>query len=151
MSESPLAARPEDEADAGPQALAEALRAEHAAVYGYEFVGGAADGEGDRERARTTALDHKALRDELHALAVARGFDPPPAKNSYPLPRERDSGSLRAFAVGLEEAAARAYLWLAAAQDTELRVTGARNLQGATLRTLEWGGELDPLPGFDQG
>ncbi|MBE3002080.1 DUF4439 domain-containing protein, partial [Nocardiopsis sp. HNM0947] len=39
--------------------------------------------------------------------------------------------------------------WLTAADDTDLRVTGARLLQQATVRALEWGGELDALPGYE--
>lgn len=147
MSESPESTG--DGLDAGPQALAEALRAEHAAVYGYEFLGGAAEDEDRRERAKDTAYRHKALRDALHAAAVDRGIDPPPALASYPLAEGRDDEAVDAFAVRLEEATARAYLWLTASADTDLRVRGARALQETTLRTLEWGGELDVLPGFD--
>lgn len=139
----------EGAAEGGAEALAEALRAEHSAVYGYEFIGGAAEEEGRRERASDLADEHKALRDDLHAAAVERGFEPPPARASYPLPDDRDSESIDAFAVELEETTANAYLWLTASDDTELRLTAARNLQDTTVRALEWGGELDALPGFD--
>ncbi|MEE2038203.1 ferritin-like domain-containing protein [Nocardiopsis sp. CT-R113] len=147
MNESP--ASTPDGSDPGPEALAEALSAEHAAVYGYEFVGGAAGDEDRRERALDAAQRHKALRDTLRAAAVERGIDAPSALASYPLPEERGGGALDAFAIGVEETAARAYLWLAASADTGLRVTGARALQETTLRGLEWGGELDALPGFE--
>lgn len=136
-------------ADDGPRALAEALAAEHAAVYGYEFAGGAGGDSDFRSRAQEEALVHKALRDELHALAVAAGVEPTPALASYPLPTERDGASLDAFLLGLEEAAARAYAWLSAARDTDLRTAGARNLQDAAVRVLERGGDPGALPGFD--
>ncbi|MFD3686166.1 ferritin-like domain-containing protein [Nocardiopsis sp. NPDC058631] len=147
MSESP--ASTPDGSDPGPEALAEALSAEHAAVYGYEFVGGAAGDEDRRERALEAAQQHKALRDALRAAAVERGIEAPSAPASHPLPEERGGEALDAFAVGLEETAARAYLWLAASADTGLRLEGARALQETTLRGLEWGGELDALPGFE--
>ncbi|CAL9552483.1 hypothetical protein SUDANB121_04483 [Nocardiopsis dassonvillei] len=135
--------------DDGPRALAEALAAEHAAVYGYEFAGGAGGDLDYRSRAEEEALVHKALRDELHALSVAAGVDPTPALASYPLPAERDDASLDAFLLGLEETAARAYAWLSAARDTDLRTAGARNLQDAAVRVLERGGDPGALPGFD--
>ena len=138
-----------DTVDDGPQALAEALAAEHAAVYGYEFAGGAGDDLDFRSRAGEAALVHKALRDELHALSVAAGVDPTPAQAAYPLPKERDNASLDAFLLGLEEGAARAYAWLSAARDTDLRTTGARLLQEAAVRVVECGGDPGALPGFD--
>lgn len=138
-----------DAVDDGPEALAEALAAEHAAVYGYEFAGGAGGGLDFRSRAREAALVHKALRDELHALSVASGVDPTPALATYPLPEERDDAPLDAFLLGLEEAAARAYAWLSAARDTDLRTAGARSLQEAAVRVVERGGDPGALPGFD--
>ncbi|MFL1382408.1 DUF4439 domain-containing protein, partial [Nocardiopsis protaetiae] len=120
--------------DDGPEALALALAAEHAAVYGYEFAGGAGDDLDYRTRAKEAALVHKAQRDELHALSVAAGVEPTPALATYPLPGERDNASLDAFLLGLEEAAARAYAWLSAARGTDLRTAGARGLQEAAVR-----------------
>ncbi|OLT28109.1 hypothetical protein BJF83_01025 [Nocardiopsis sp. CNR-923] len=133
-----------------PEALAEALAAEHAAVHGYEFLRGVAESAPRRDSAGEHARRHKALRDTLHAAAVDRGVEPEPARPSYPLPEERDQASLDAYATGLEETAARAYLWLAASDDAELRSTAARALQETTVRALRWGGALDALPGFEQ-
>ncbi|GAA0987100.1 MULTISPECIES: ferritin-like domain-containing protein [Nocardiopsidaceae] len=151
MSESPVSTPggADPGADPGPDALAEALSAEHAAVYGYEFVGGAAGDRDRRERALEAAQQHKALRDALRAAAVERGFGAPSALATYPLPEGRDDDGFDAFAVGLEETAARAYLWLTASGDAGLRSRAARALQETTLRGLEWGGELDALPGFE--
>ncbi|NYH51555.1 MULTISPECIES: ferritin-like domain-containing protein [Nocardiopsis] len=143
-------ASPEQDPDVGPEALAEALRAEHAAVYGYEYVGGAAEDEDRRERAKDNAYQHKALRDALHAAAVERGVDPPIALASYPLSQGHGDEAVDSYAVNLEETTVRAYMWLTASRDTDLRVTGARAMQEATVRALEWGGTLDALPGFDE-
>ncbi|MEU3017933.1 ferritin-like domain-containing protein [Nocardiopsis sp. NPDC007018] len=145
------AASPSEGGDPSGAALAEALSAEHAAVYGYEFVGGAADDKKRRERASSSAHEHKALRDALHAASVERGMDPPAALASYPLPEGRGDGAMDGFAVGLEHTTMSAYLWLSASDDTDLRVTAARALQEATVRSLEWDAALDPLPGFERG
>lgn len=142
-------ASPTEGGDPAAAALAEALSAEHAAVYGFEFVGGAAGDQTRRERASTAAYEHKAMRDALHAAAVERGVDPPPALASYPLPGGRSGDDMDSFAVGLEETTMTAYLWLSSSAETDLRITAARVLQEATVRSLVWGAELDPLPGFD--
>ncbi|MFI6574259.1 DUF4439 domain-containing protein [Nocardiopsis sp. NPDC050513] len=133
-----------------PEALAEALAAEHAAVHGYEYLRGVAEDAPRRDAAGGYARRHKTLRDALHAAAVDRGVEPEPARASYPLPEERDQAGLDAYATGLEETAARAYLWLAASDDAGLRSTAARALQETTVRALVWGGGLDALPGFEQ-
>ena len=91
------------------------------------------------------------MRDELHTALVERGAEPPPALSSYPLPSDLGDKSIDAFAVDLEGTSARAYLWLAASREPELRLTGARRLQEAAVRALEWGGEPDALPGFEAG
>ncbi|WP_026122642.1 ferritin-like domain-containing protein [Nocardiopsis halotolerans] len=139
-----------EETDAGPAALAEALRTEHAAVHGYEFIGGVAEDQGRRDRAGSTAHEHKTLRDALQNAALERDVQPPPAQASYPITEDYGDDAIDAYAVSLEHAAARAYLWLTAARDTDLRVMGARALQETTVRSLEWGGALDALPGFDE-
>lgn len=147
MSETPT---PSEGTDPTAQALAEALRAEHAAVYGFEFVGGAAGDEGRRERASTAAVEHKALRDALRDAAVERDLEAPPALPAYPIPEGRDGDGMDTFAAGLEGATMEAYLWLTSSGDTDLRITAARALQEATLRSLDWGAEPDAFPGFER-
>ncbi|WP_017599457.1 ferritin-like domain-containing protein [Nocardiopsis lucentensis] len=133
-----------------PGALAEALGAEHAAVYGYEYLRGVAGDQGRRDAAGEYSRLHKALRDTLHDAAVELGVGPETARSSYPLPSDQDAASLDAYAVGMEETTARAYVWLTAADDPALRSTAARALQAATVRALVWGGGLDTLPGFEE-
>ncbi|WP_017608711.1 ferritin-like domain-containing protein [Nocardiopsis xinjiangensis] len=132
-------------------ALAEALRAENAAVYAYEFVGGSAGDEDRRSHGLALASEHKVTRAELREAMLDREGSPPAVEPTYPLPSGRDGETLDDFAVGVENTCARAALWLTAADDTDLRTTGARLLQEATVRALEWGGELDSLPGFEGG
>lgn len=140
---------PDEGSDPTAEALAEALSAEHAAVYGFEFIGGAAGDEDRRERASAAAYQHKALRDMLREAAVERDLQAPPAFASYPIPEGREGGDMDTFAAGLEGATMEAYLWLSSSPDTDLRVTAARALQEATVRSLRWGAELDVLPGFE--
>lgn len=147
MSETPT---PNEETDPTAEALAEALGAEHAAVYGFEFVGGAAGDEGRRERGSTAAVEHKALRDALRDAAVERDLEAPPALASYPIPEGRGGEDVDTFAAELEGATMEAYLWLTSSTDTDLRITAARALQEATLRSLGWGAEADPFPGFER-
>lgn len=139
---------PDAGSDSTAEALAEALRAEHAAVYGFEFIGGAAGDEGRRERASAAAHQHKALRDMLREAAVERDLEAPPAFASYPIPEGREGAGMDTFAAGLEGATMEAYLWLSSSPDTGLRVTATRALQEATVRSLRWGADLDALPGF---
>ncbi|GHD26053.1 ferritin-like domain-containing protein [Nocardiopsis kunsanensis] len=129
--------------------LAEALRAEYAAVYAYEFVGGSAGDEDRRSRGLALAGEHKSTRAELREAMLDRDGSPPAVRPTYPLPSDKDGRSIDDFVVGVENTCARAALWLTAADDTDLRTTGTRLLQEATVRALEWGGELDSLPGFE--
>ncbi|AFR06949.1 ferritin-like domain-containing protein [Nocardiopsis alba] len=141
---------PREGSDPSAEALAEAVSAEHAAVYGCEFVGGAAGDEGRRERASAFARQHKALRDTLRDAARERDWEAPPAKASYPLPEGRGDEEMDAFAAELERRTMEAHLWLSSSPDTDLRITAARALQEATARSLDWGAELDALPGFER-
>lgn len=149
MSEAPSGSEEPEAAGDGMSALAEALRAENAAVYAYEFVAGAAGDEGRSEHGLALASEHKVARTELRQAILDREGSPPAVEPTYPLPSGRDGDTLDDFAVGVENTCAHAALWLTAADDTDLRVTGARLLQQATVRALEWGGELDALPGYE--
>lgn len=149
MSEAPSGSEEPDAPGDGMSALAEALRAENAAVYAYEFVAGAS-GDGNRsEHGLALASEHKVTRTELRQAILDRKGSPPAVEPTYPLPSGRDGETIDDFAVGVENTCAHAALWLTAADDTDLRLTGARLLQQATVRALEWGAELDTLPGFE--
>ncbi|WP_046472103.1 ferritin-like domain-containing protein [Allosalinactinospora lopnorensis] len=136
---------PEEFTDTG--ALQNALRAEHAAVYGYGFIG--AHSEGDlREHSYHCLDEHRAQRDTLRTELVRLNASPAVSKSAYELPDSTDQSALDAFAAKLEERTARGYLQMAAAEDTSLRDLATRSLQEATVRGLTWGAELSPLPGF---
>lgn len=137
------------ETDTDVDALGAAVRAEHAAVHGYEFIGASSTG-GRRDRARVCVDRHRDLRDALRAEMAVLGAAPPVAALSHPLPEDRRERDLDGFAAELEEATARAYLRLAASRSPGLRVLAAHALQETAVQALLWGGELPPFPGFPQ-
>ncbi|GAA3765060.1 rubrerythrin [Spinactinospora alkalitolerans] len=132
------------------EALQNALRAEHAAVYGYGFVG-ANSGDAARKRAYEHLDAHRGQRDTLRAELLERDADPAAGERAYELPAEDGPDALAQFAAGLERTAAQAYLELAAAGDPELRDLAGRSLKSTTVRSLAWGADLMPFPGFPGG
>ncbi|MFC3999428.1 ferritin-like domain-containing protein [Nocardiopsis sediminis] len=130
-------------------ALQEALRAEHAAVYGYGYIGAHSTGAG-RERSYTSLDAHRAQRDTLRDELVERNATPVAGASAYELP-DRDDAELTAFAAQLEEQAEQTYLQLAASADPWLRDLAARSLQEAVVRRLTWGGSVTAFPGFPDG
>jgi len=141
---------PTETADAAVAALRDALLAEHAAVYGYGFAA-AGIGADLRELCLAHLEEHRAWRDALHGELAARNTVPPGGEDAYQLPEEDGTEALRAFAAGLEETTAQAYLELAAVPDTGLRDLAGRALREATRRTLALGGTLSAFPGFPGG
>ncbi|MFC7329528.1 ferritin-like domain-containing protein [Marinactinospora rubrisoli] len=131
-------------------ALQNALLAEHAAVYGYGFVG-ANSTDAARELCYAHLDAHRAQRDTLRAELLERGAEPPAAAAAYRLPTETDAETLSGFAVRLEEQTAQAYLELAGAGSPDLRDLAGRSLQSATLRSLAWGAGLPAFPGYPGG
>jgi hypothetical protein len=139
---------PEDLSDTA--VLQEALRAEHAAVYGYGYVGARSSG-GRRDRCYAYLDDHRTQRDTLRTELVARDTTPDSGRAAYALPEDDGDAALDAYAAGLERVTAQAYLQVAASTDPVLRDLAARALQSATVRGLVWGAEPEPFPGFAAG
>ncbi|MFD0774215.1 ferritin-like domain-containing protein [Streptomonospora algeriensis] len=154
-----MTATPEDAQTATPDAgtetgtvaaLQAALRAEHAAVYAYTYIGARSEDE-RRDRCYEHLDAHRAQRDMLRIEIGDRGTKPDAGDAAYDLP-ESDSGSdLDGYARRVERQAAQAYLELAAAPNTAVRDLALRSLQDTTLRSMEWGGELGTFPGFPGG
>ncbi|MEY9213400.1 ferritin-like domain-containing protein [Thermobifida halotolerans] len=141
---------PTDPADAAVAALRDALLAEHAAVYGYGFAASRI-GSKLHDLCLAHLEEHRAGRDALHAELVARGSVPPGGEDAYALPEDTGPEALAAFAVGLEETTAQAYLELAAVSVPGLRDLAGRALGEATLRVLALGSPLSVFPGFPGG
>ena len=134
--------------------LADALAAEHAAVWGYGVVGAALPPDA-RAAAAAAEVAHRDVRDRLIGLLAARGAEPvlPGAGYALPFPvlSEVDAATL---AVVLEEGAAAAWVRVldgAAGRDTrglamevlsatEIRAVGWREAAGRTPATRAFPG-----------
>ncbi|MDA0567838.1 ferritin-like domain-containing protein [Streptomonospora sp. S1-112] len=133
------------------QALQRALRAEHAAVYAYAYIGARSRDE-DRRLLCYEYLDaHRGRRDTLKEELRERDAVPAAGESSYALPDSDSGEALADYAVDVEDQTAEAYLELAAAPDSALRELALRSLQEATLRAMEWGADLPVFPGFPGG
>ncbi|PRY02606.1 ferritin-like domain-containing protein [Allonocardiopsis opalescens] len=147
MSRSPDPA--ESTADPALAALQTALRAEHAAIFGYGRLGPELSG-GRRQRAVRDIEAHRARRDGLRRMVLDRGGVPERAAPAYELPGEPDGAEAAArVAAQLEWATARAQLALAAVPDPEVRAAAGAALQDSTLRALSWSeAEVPAWPGY---
>lgn len=67
-------------------ALAAALVAEHAAIYGYGSVGARLDSATVAELAQQPEAAHRARRDALLIRLASKGIAPPSAETAYALP-----------------------------------------------------------------
>lgn len=135
---------------AADDALQAALAAEHAAVYGYGYIGANSTG-GQRERSRQCLDEHRRQRDVLRARLRERDTAPDEAEDAYQLPDDSGEDALASFALELETTAVQSYLQLASVDDPQLRELAAHALQNTTVRGLSWGAELPTFPGFPDG
>ncbi len=96
--------------------LADALRAEHAAIYGYGALGAHLDGATVGLAGQAEAA-HRTRRDALVVRLAGAGATPPPAEPAYALPSAvADQASALRLAIAIEERTAVA--WHAALADT---------------------------------
>jgi len=133
--------------------LIAALRAEHAAIYGYGLVGAHLDAA-TVPLALAAEATHRSTRDALVLRLSGQGAAPPPAEPAYTPPGQvTDQASALRLAVTIEEATAA--VWRAALPDTAgadrklavsaltdcaVRATRARRAAGITPATV-------PFPG----
>ncbi|MDP9861186.1 MULTISPECIES: ferritin-like domain-containing protein [Streptosporangium] len=125
-----------------------ALAAEHAAVYAYGVI--AARSTGALRTVATDAFDaHRARRDRLRALIVARGGAPAEPAPSYRLPLT-PSGAAQAveLAVTVERGVTGAYLELAASDDPALRKMAALAMQECAVRSYGLRPDIEAFPGM---
>jgi hypothetical protein len=126
---------------ASVEALQAALRAEHAAVYGYGVVG-ARSGGSLRLLARSLWNAHRVQRDALAARITAMRAEPEVAAAAYALPvRVTSDRSAAQVAATLENDLVTAYTGLAGADDPALRAFAARAMQDAMVRAVRWRSE----------
>lgn len=131
------------------EGLRKVLAAEHAAVYAYGVVG--ARTSGARRRDATAAFDaHRARRDRLRELIVARGGTPAePVAAGYDLPFPvRTADDCVRLAALVEERVTAAYLELVAVDDAALRDLAARAMQESATRAYRWSPRIADFPGW---
>ncbi|NJQ02241.1 ferritin-like domain-containing protein [Streptomyces zingiberis] len=125
-----------------------ALRAEHAAVYGYGVVGGRI-GEDRRKEAREGHDAHRARRDALHRRVRDLGGEPEPSAAAYALPFPvPDADAAARLAAELEDRVAGVYADLVRAATGDTRREAAGALREAAVRAVRWRGGSVAFPGL---
>ncbi|MBO8201824.1 ferritin-like domain-containing protein [Streptomyces smyrnaeus] len=131
-------------------ALQAALRAEHAAVYGYGVVGGRID-EDRKSEVRECYEAHRARRDALRRTVRSLGGEPEPAAAAYALPfAVPDSAAAVRLAAQLEDRVAGVYADLVRASEGARRRTAADALREAAVRSVRWKGSSVAFPGLTE-
>ncbi|EFG64553.1 ferritin-like domain-containing protein [Streptomyces sp. SPB074] len=125
-----------------------ALRAEHAAVYGYGVVGGRV-APARRDDARAAYDAHRARRDALERDVTDLGGTPEPAAAAYTLPfAVPDAAATLRLAEALEERVAGVYADLVRAASGQRRADAAAALREAAVRAVRWSGDGVAFPGL---
>ena len=120
-------------------ALAEALAAEHAAVWGYGVVGAALDPTAQAS-AVTSEIAHRDVRDQVITLLAGRGTEPVRAEGGYTLPFPVLSAiDAAALAVTLEDGVAAAWVRvLDQSVERSTRELAVGALTAAEGRAVSW-------------
>ncbi|WP_104526190.1 ferritin-like domain-containing protein [Blastococcus atacamensis] len=128
-------------------ALADALAAEHAAVWGYGVVGAALPAA---QRQAVTAAEnaHRDVRDQLTSLLTERGEDPAGPEGGYALPFPVLSAvDAAALAATLEDGVASAWVRvLDRATERPTRELAMSVLGAAEVRAVGWRGAAGRTP-----
>lgn len=131
-------------------AVQAALRAEHAAVYGYGVVGGRIR-EGRRAEAKTAYDAHRARRDDLRRTARDLGGTPEESAGAYALPFPvPDSAAAARLAADIEDKIGGAYSDLVRAASGDRRRAAADALREAAVRAVRWRGGSVAFPGLTE-
>ncbi len=139
------------------EALAAALRAEHAAIFGYGLVGARLDAS-TVTLAQQAEQAHRARRDTIVLRLTGRGVTAPPAESAYSLPGQvTDQAGALTLAIGIEERTAAAWraallavstddrrIAVDALTDCAVRATRLRRAAGRTPMTVAFPGRLPP-------
>jgi ferritin-like protein len=119
-------------------ALAMALSAEHAAIYGYGVVGAHLD-QTTQATAHETEVAHRNRRDNLLLRLSAAKVTAPAAAAAYTLPFPvTDRDSALKLAVSLEEGTARAWRSAVGATEGDDRKLALDALTDCAVRATHW-------------
>ncbi|MEQ6900156.1 DUF4439 domain-containing protein [Nocardioides sp. YIM 152588] len=138
-------------ADATLEALQRTLAGEHAAVFVYGALGARTSrSAAPLAYARITDayLVHQERRDALLAMIDAAGGTPEAPEPGYRLGDLGDAAAIDARARELEQAAAASYAFLVANSTERTRRWAIDALLDAGVRSLEFGGRPQTLPGL---
>ncbi|MGW0733513.1 ferritin-like domain-containing protein [Streptomyces sp. NPDC002851] len=136
------------DADAILAAYQAALRAEHAAIYGYGVVGGRI-GKDRRDEAKAAYDAHRARRDELQRSVRDLDGTPAQADAAYALPFPvPDSAAAVRLAAQLEDRVAGVYADVVRTTEGERRGAAADALREAAVRAVRWRGGSVAFPGL---
>jgi ferritin-like protein len=119
-------------------ALAAALAAEHAAIFGYGIVGARLD-PATQGAAREAEAIHRGRRDTLVVRITAASATPPASAAAYALPFPvTDRDSALKLAVALEEGAAKAWRQTVGATSGDERRLAVDALMDCAVRATRW-------------
>ena len=126
--------------------LPDALRAEHAAVFGYGVVGAHLK-ESLRKSGRDGEEAHRRLRDAVLLRLTEKSASPPAAEPAYTLPFEvTDSDGAVRLALHLEEATAQVWRASLAATRRADRELCLKGLMECAVRATRWRAAADKPP-----
>jgi hypothetical protein len=128
------------------EALAAALAAEHAAIFGYGVVGAHLDRSG-QAATRQAESAHRDRRDALVNRLLSASATPPAADPAYQLPfAVTDRESALQLAVHLEEGAATAWRQALPATSGDTRKFAVTALMDCAVRATRWRRTAGVLP-----
>jgi len=128
------------------EALAAALSAEHAAIFGYGAVGAHLDKSGQAAAHQAEAA-HRDRRDTVMARMLSVSASPPAAAPAYQLPFPvTDRESALRLAVHIEEGAARAWRQALPATTGDDRRFAVTALLDCAVRATRWRRTAGVLP-----
>jgi hypothetical protein len=119
-------------------ALATALAAEHAAVFGYGAVGARLDAANQADAHEAEAM-HRSRRDDLVIRIAAAGASPPASSPAYALPFPvTDQDSALKLAVALEDGTAKAWRRIIVDTAGDERKLAVEALMDCAVRATRW-------------
>lgn len=130
-------------------ALQEALAGEHAAVYAYAVIGGRLkDDSAVVKLAIDSYAGHRAHRDALTEVLLARRETPVPTEPGYELPSPIEGpASARALARRVEDRCGVLHAVVVGSASGDERRLGADALVSCAERGMQWGAPATAFPG----
>lgn len=130
--------QPSEPTEPASTELAEALAAEHAAIFAYGLIGARLDGD-QADAALAAEEAHRARRDAVLLRLTEQGVEAPVAAPSYDLPFEvTDAGDARRLAILVEERVGAVWRAVLPAATGEDRAEALDALVAAAVGATGW-------------